>query len=468
MKHYLGLREVPAPSGTEPGDGRIYYEPNRLITGHALLMGQSGTGKTTESKRILTTAANSGITVDAFDVHDEMEGLEGATAIRFSQHTRYGMNPLALKQDVHTGGPGRQIDLLVRLIKQISPWLGVRQESIVRNLCWEAYAAHGIKQDEPRTWQRTNATEQERVRQISSGSFLSSRRFYPTLEDVRELAQKKIIALAIGGSNDAVAAYTELRNATAKLHRLTTTTPRDEVEEGKLDLRVAEAKTRYKAAAEAWSESLTTGRELDEVMRYRSVDELQSILIRLDLLNDTGILRSNPPPFGDSTLRVHQLKSLTDEQQILYVRMELQRVFEGCKNLGPMRDNEPIRRMAYVDEAHRFFTKDPSDVINQIAKEARKFGLALVCASQQPTDFPRDFLSNVGATIVCGIHASFWRSSEGLLGISEDMLGRVRPRDLVAIKLQRARESNARFMLVHVPNMGTLAGRRAAMAANAA
>lgn len=469
MRHFIGLQEASPGSGQAPV--KVSYEPASLITGHCLVVGMSGTGKTTETMRLMNSAAAAGMRVDAYDVHDELGSLARSTAITFSQHTRYGNNPLALSDDVHTGGPARQVEQLVRLIKQVSPWLGVRQESVLRNLCDDTYAAHGIFQDTPRTWRRRNVTENERMTLLSSKLFKESKQYYPTLEDLREFARQKTAGLALGGDNKAMTAYYELKGAVARLHRLAggLDKAKHELEAQKLSAKLEDAKARYKEASCEWAEALETGRELEDILKYKSVDELQGVMLRLDLLNSNGIFRSNPPPFGDATVRVHQIKSMTAEQQVLYVRMEVQRSFDEVKLLGPIADGQSPRRMIYVDEAHRFFSKDPSDPLNVASKESRKFGLALVCASQQPTDFPRDFLTNCGAVLLTGIHGSYWKSSEGLLGINEGTLSRVRPREVVAVKLQRAKEANAPFVLVAVPNQGTISGRQArAIAASAA
>nr|WP_211119504.1 helicase HerA-like domain-containing protein [Thiothrix fructosivorans] len=60
------------------------------------------------------------------------------------------------------------------------------------------------------------------------------------------------------------------------------------------------------------------------------------------------------------------------------------------------RSGTELRHVIFLDEAHKFFSKDNDDIINVMAREARKFGIELWCASQNPTDFPDSFLTNVG------------------------------------------------------------------------
>jgi DNA helicase HerA-like ATPase len=60
------------------------------------------------------------------------------------------------------------------------------------------------------------------------------------------------------------------------------------------------------------------------------------------------------------------------------------------------RSGTELRHVIFLDEAHKFFSKDDDDIINVMVREARKFGIGLWCASQNPTDFPDSFLTNVG------------------------------------------------------------------------
>ena len=70
-------------------------------------------------------------------------------------------------------------------------------------------------------------------------------------------------------------------------------------------------------------------------------------------------------------------------------------------------------------------------------------------------------------TLLTGIHVSYWRQSSNLLGITEPILARVKPQDVIAVKLQHTRETNAPFITVTVPNERTLRGRQAAAYARA-
>ena len=92
----------------------------------------------------LASAARSGAEIDIFDAHDEFNSIPNTTSCMFSQATGYGYNPLVLDTNTHTGGVNSQVDFFVRLIKNVTPQFGVKQEGVLRHLLVDTYAAHNI------------------------------------------------------------------------------------------------------------------------------------------------------------------------------------------------------------------------------------------------------------------------------------------------------------------------------------
>lgn len=461
MEHYIGLNEYQLRQQKQTP---VKYDPAMLINGHVLLCGMSGTGKSHQSMRFLESAESSGVEIDVFDVHEEFERLRGATACRYSQATGYGFNPLVLDTDPHTGGVQNQVNFLVNLVRQVSPQFGAKQEAALRYLLTDTYAANWIFQDNPSSWRRQCITERERERIIAERKYSELRNYYPTLADLESYGRRKVMALTIGGDNKSIAAYEALARVKSKLNSAVTRRNKAVTDEEvqRLENQVIELKAKSIDAYQAFVEAMQTGREMDDVIKYDSVDVLKSVMQRLEILNSTGIFRSNTPPFGDARVRVHQIKSLQTEQQVLFVKLRLREIFERWKRKGPTTE---LRHVIFLDEAHKYFTEDEDDIINVIAKEARKFGIALWCAAQSPTVFPESFLTNVGATVLLGIHASYWKRAATMLRISEDTLKWIRPKEVLSIKLMRDGQSDPPFTNVVVPNPSTEYGRRAAAVA---
>jgi hypothetical protein len=462
VKHFLGLSEYGIKQKKE--EYGIFYEPERLINSHMLLCGMSGTGKSYQSLRFLECAARSGIELDVFDVHEELHHLPGAVACKYSQATGYGHNPLVLDTDPHSGGVTRQIDFVVRLIKEVTPQFGAKQEAALRNLLGDVYLASGIYPDNARSWQRQRITERERTAIVEARRYSDLRQYYPTLEDLRSYARRKIIALTIGGDNKCVSAYEELTRLRSRLSSLQSkyAKERKDDEIKKIEGQIADVKAKCIAVYAEFVDAMQTGREVDDILKYDSVDVLTSVMQRIDLLNSNGIFRSNEPPFGDARVRIHQIKSLSDEQQKLFVKLRLREIFERLKQQGPTATGTELRHVVFIDEGARFFVDEPDDIINVVSRESRKFGLGLWCAAQQPTAFPEDFLTNVGATILLGIHSSYWKRAASMLRITEDTLRFIKAKEVMSVKLQKEGQGDPPFLNVIVPNPSNELGRRAA------
>lgn len=243
----------------------VYYEPENLINAHMLLCGMSGTGKSWQSKRFLDSAAAAGLEVDVFDVHDELDGIRGSAAVRYSQATCYGYNPLELDTDPHTGGVNRQVDWLVRLIKEVTPQLGVKQEACIRHLLHDTYLMSGIYPDNPRSWQRERITEQLRREITDARQWAQLRQYYPTLDDLMSYGKRKLIALTLGGDNKSIIALEGLMKNFKRLNTLQGkyAKARSDEEIDKLQKGIETAKEHCTSSYGGFIEAMQTGRELE-------------------------------------------------------------------------------------------------------------------------------------------------------------------------------------------------------------
>lgn len=462
MKHYFGLNEyMLRQQGREQP---VQYIPSQLINAHLMLCGMSGVGKSHQLKRLLNSASRCGVGIDVFDVHEELHDIHGARAVKYSQSTGYGFNPLVLDLDPHSGGVNRQADFLVGLIRQVTTQFGSKQEAALRNLIVDVYAAKGIFPENARSWARKNISEAERKRLIEQRQFQQLREYYPTLGDLLEYAERKVLTMLFGGDNKAMNALEALAKLNQRLQaqNMKFNKTRDvEAERAKLEEQIQRQEDK---CIEAYSEAVKAkpARECASLIKYDSKDVLISVVQRLQILASSGIFNANAPDFGGSSVRVHQIKSLSDDQQVLFVKLRLREIFDECKRLGPTPTGTEVRRVVVLEEAPKYFTEDKDDVVNVIAREARKFGLGLWCAAQSPTAFPQDFVTNCGAKILLGIDASFWKGTMAKMRISEDGLKYIKAKEVISVKLHREGQSDPPFTNVVVPNPGSEAGRKAA------
>lgn len=464
MEHVFGLNEYQIRQQKKVE--LVVYDPSKLLNAHCVLAGMSGTGKTFQSVLMLNSASRDGVELDVMDVHDELDVVAGSRAVMFSQATGYGYNPLVLVTDPHTGGVNRQADFIVKLVRQVTTQFGSKQEAALRNAIIDCYFARGIYPDNPRSWVKQQISDAHRRQLIADRRWGDLRNYYPTLQDLMEFIDYKIRALKIGGNNRVQTLLDLVEKAHVKLQKLLGKQTRaaqsvDQEEKAKLEGQV-------QTATEKWRESMEEyvaggpGRELGDMIKYDSADVLISVRQRLEILSAAGIFNANEAPFGQSRARVYQIKSLSTEQQVLFVKLRLQAIFEKCKRAGATPSGTELRHVVFLDEAPKYFTDDDDDIINIISREGRKFGLGLWCAAQEPTSFPQAFITNCGAKILLGIDASFWKKTIQTMRATEEGLKFIKPKEVIYVKLHAEGKADPPFINVQVPNPATYYGRLAA------
>ena len=462
MRHYLGLSEYKLRR--ESSDFPIYYEPEKLINGHLMLCGMSGTGKSFQSKRLLESAARAGLEVDVFDVHEELDDIPGAVAVKYSQATGFGYNPLVLDVDPHAGGVYRQADFIVGLIRQVTTQFGSKQEAALRNLIIDLYMTKGIFADNAKSWVKKEITERQRADLIQQRRWQELRDYYPTLTDLMEYSERKVLTIMFGGDNKAMSSLEALCRMNSRLNSLQMKAARNALNSEEQEKLEKQINAQVEKVIEAFSKAVQNNptREPKDLIKYDSKEVLVSVIQRLQVLSSAGIFNANAPDFKGSKVRVHGIKSLSDDQQKLFVKLRLREIFEQCKKQGATKTGIELRHVIFLDEAPKYFTEESDDIINIVSRESRKFGLGLWCAAQEPTSFPQSFITNCGAKFLLGIDASFWRGAIQKMRITEDGLKYIKAKEVLAAKLQREGQSDPPFGNVIVPNPRSDAGRRAA------
>jgi len=444
MEHRFGLNEFQL----KRRDSRVEvrYRPAELINGHVLMTGMSGVGKSYQLRAMVGSALAHGLEVDIFDVHDELD-VDGASVARFSESTGYGFNPLVLNPDPHSGGVRKRINELVRLVGGKRA-LGVKQEAALRHLLQDVYTLSGCYSDRPESWRKQEISESRKQELLQEKNFAALRKYYPMIDDLLNYADRKLKALYIGSDSDAVTALDAVNRQAGALNRLVNKLQRpgnEDEEKERIERGLEAAKEKAVDLFSRYVERIETGRELADVMKYGSRDVLQGVIERVHGLNASGIFRSNPPPFGDSRVRCYQIKSLSLDEQKVFVASRIEAIFRRRKDAGLSPD---LKHVLVLDEAHKFIDEDPENPVNVVVKEARKFGLALWAASQSPTHFSEDFLANVGTTVLLGIHPMYWDMACRKLRIEPKVLKYIKPREVAAIKMQGIGSVESRFQNV--------------------
>jgi hypothetical protein len=439
MKIQLGLDDYANRQRNEKLP--VYWDSREVVNGHILLVGKSGTGKTHTLRKFIrdgiASAHGRPARFHVMDVHGDIE-IPGCSSVMFSESTDYGLNPLKINPDPSFGGIRKRTQsFLSTLNRTQSRELGTKQEAVLRNIVLDLYAANGFYADKPESWRLEDGV---------------ARRFpkkYPNIEDCYRYAYAKLKQMYLGADSKTVKVLEEVNRKTSSLQsRLKKLNNAKDEECEKLEADIAKLSDQ---TIEAFSEYITgikTGQEIDTLLKYDSKDVLKSVVDRLENMKATGLFKNRLPPFDyRNPVWRYDLCALNEEEKRMFVEFCLQDLFASAMQRGPVDD---IMDVMVLDEAHLFFRDDEDNIVNTIAKEGRKFGLALFCASQSPTHFSDDFVANVASKIILGIDQMFWDAAARKMRIDPKMLGYLVPQQTITAQINNKGSSKSAFRQIYV------------------
>lgn len=414
----------------------VYWDSEKIVNAHMIIAGKSGTGKTYRIRDILNQlvkqADPSKLRIHILDIHGDID-IEGASVVKFSEQTRYGFNPLVINPDPDFGGVRKRIQSFISTLGRTGHRLGSKQENVLRNILQEVYYANGFRDDDNSTWV------------IQKGS----NRKNPTLEDVLRYANYKLKGMFLGTSSRCISTLEKLNKTQAKINNKIKFAKNNEYDKSLIEETQSEIDALKDQALEQFKtylDSINTGSELKDLLTYDSKDVLKSVVDKLDNLYNIGIFTRNIPPFDlKNPLWRYDLRALGKNEKTLFVSFLLENIFKMAVQRGEQND---VREIVIIDEAHLFITDDEDNPINTIAKEARKFGLGIIAASQSVTHFSVDFLSNVATKIILGLDEMFWNSAANQLKIPEQKLKDIIPHKNLLVQMVNKGSSRSGFLLL--------------------
>lgn len=418
----------------------VIWDSERVINGHMLIMGKSGTGKTYTLKKILDQIQEqsqnqnkTNVRVHIMDVHGDIE-VPGASTVKFSESTQYGFNPLMINPDPDFGGVRKKIQSFIAALNRTQMKLGSKQEAVLRNILIDLYAANGFYEGQPKSWLLNDGVTRKYAKK------------YPTLSDAAKFANYKLKSMFLGTSSKAVGSLEALNRKVGQFY-----VKQKNLHKSFSDLEKKAMEDEIKKTAEEAQElynnylnSIQTGMELTDLIKYDSKEVMKSVVERLENLNAIGIFKSEAPPFDPRcNIWRYDIRSLSADEKKLFVSFMLEAIFLLCVQRGVQND---IREIIVLDEAHNFFNDEPDNITNVISKEARKFGTAMICASQSPLHFSDDFIANVGTKIILGLDQMFWDGSVRKLKIEQAALEWIVPHYKMVIQINNKAELRNRFI----------------------
>lgn len=427
------------------GNPSVIWDSQKVINGHMLLVGKSGTGKTYTFRNViqqLQEQSRGKLRVHIIDVHGDID-IENASTVKFSESTNYGFNPIAINPDPDFGGVRKKIQSFIAALNRSTAKLGHKQESVLRNILVDLYNANGFYDGRPDTWRIVDLSG----RPITVNG---KDKKNPTLSDAYRYANFKLRGMFLGTSNKSVAHLEQLNRKVMGFYKKQKTYIKatSDSEKQSVEKEILDIKQQCIESYSSYIQSIENGMELSDLIRYDSKDVMKSVVEKLENLNAIGIFKPEPPPFNpNASVWRYDIKALNLPEKKLFVSFVLDNIFYKRVEEGVQDD---LREIIILDEAHNFFSDDTDNIVNIIAKEARKFGLGLFCASQSPTHFSEDFISNVGTKIILGIDQTFWNGSVQKLKIEQSALEWIVPHKKMVLQINNKGELRNKFIWAHI------------------
>ncbi|ODP35027.1 helicase HerA domain-containing protein [Pandoraea sp. ISTKB] len=426
------------------------------------------------------------------------EGL--VHTINFGEQTQYGLPPLDLLDDPE-GGPRKRANAFINLLQRQGA-LGPKQKTALYRLLIDLYKQHGFMVDDPKTWslsydpRRTrsrNVTprpgmlalpnlnwfdksegEKDEIRQEYGVKFngetkcweisqdhpkaseaverwgeAGGKRF-PTLADVRRHLWDRLVMMKTGQSAPAIRSFDKVMSLATKRAKLRArkfdSAGAEDLD--KLEGMIGKAQAEAVDAFKDGIEKVDSGQELEELLLWDSADAVKGLFDRIEALERSGIFKGVAPPFDENVpIWRYNIKSLSDDEQQLFVDVLLERIFLEAKSRG---EADGPDTFILFDEAHKFVVDDGDHIINRIVKEARKFGVGMIMGSQAFIHFSDDLLMSSGVKLVLGCPEMYRESMRRKLGLDMiDMrsgkrvnpLSLIRPKDTAMLSMATAGEN---------------------------
>jgi len=408
----------------------VNWVSDKVINGHFVLVGGSGTGKTYNIRKILKQLIKEDpeLKIHIIDVHGDIDiGEEITSSISFSETSDYGLQPLEISSDIEFGGVRKKIATLVSTLNNTTRQLGSNQETVFRTLLTDLYRASGFYQEDYKTWSldydpRKNAKH---------------KKVYPTLTDLKLFAKFKLEQMYMGASSTAVRELEVLNKNVKKFDALSKKlkqTENSKDEHDKLLDKFDKVKETVKETYVNYIDNITTGRELEDILKYDSMDTIKRVYERIEAMLATGIFKSTKPKFDETKpIKRYVIKSLNTEEQVMFAEILLEQLFVEAKTIG---EREGLKTLIVIDEAHIFVKDDNDHIINIIFRESRKFALGLMLASQSFGHFSEDIIANAATKLILGIDEMYHAASANKLRIEAKRFSYIIPQKTAMVQIK--------------------------------
>ena len=415
----------------------IVIDYKKTINPHAIITGDTGSGKTFLLKHMIyyLTRNNPNIRIHVIDSHGDIR-IPGESYIKFSETEPVGLQPLKISADPDFGGVRKKVNSFIEIINRNSTRkMGDIQIATLENILYDLFARNDFYPDNPRSWNVNHSTRD-----------LKYKKKYPTLDDLYRFVAYKLKEQAFGINWSVLNQINELERQLSQLKKKFKQEAKaaydEEVE--KIKANIVVLKEKIKQTFSTVIDGMETGNEIDDFFKYESQDTLKSIFLRIQNLKNTGIFKATEPNFDiNKPVWRYDIKSLSISEKRMFVDFLFEDIFLRKKEQGIQQiPNEFI----VLDEASIYVQDiDDDHIIKVIEREARKFGLGLIMATQSLEHFPSDVIQSSATKILLGVDVTMVEKTARKLQIKKEEIKYIIPkqRGIIQIKTSGNIQANA-------------------------
>jgi len=407
----------------------IVIDYSKTINPHTIITGDTGSGKTFLLKHMiyhLTKNKNNNIRVHVIDSHGDI-AIPNESYIKFSETERVGLQPFKISPDPDFGGVRKKVQRFIEIINRNSTRkMGDIQIATLENILYDLYARNDFYADNPDSWNINNNIRD-----------LKYKKKFPTLDDLYRFVAYKLKEQAFGINWSILNQINELEKQLSQLKKKfkkESKTISDE-EKNKIKANIVTLKQKIKNTFSNVIDGMESGNEIDDFLKYESQEILKSIFLRIQNLKNTGIFKAQEPNF-DPKKQVwrYDIKALSINEKRMFVDFLLEDIFLRKKEEGIKKIPDEF---IVLDEAS-IYVQDINDdhIIKIIEREARKFGLGLIMATQSLEHFPSDVIQSSATKILLGVDVTMIEKTARKLQIKKEDVKYIIPRKRGLIQIK--------------------------------
>ncbi len=407
---------------------RIDLDDDSLTNSHILLSGGSGTGKTTLLKRILDYQRSRDKVIIVIDFHGDMD-IEDENLIEFTPtDSPNAINPFELELDPKKGGVDIQAESITLMLGTYffdKGRITKKQENTLEKLIKDTYGARGIFQNDKETWTKTPPTMKDLYLIftfiLSGGSSGGSDANDSNAERLLD-AVSELVAMLLQKDNEEAKSYGQ------KLFIMSGYI-KDVLEEDE------DNDYQNKEEDPFFDSGLDFSHiDLDYYMQKSNYKTLETLFSYIEKVANLSIFNGKAPVLKKGINRIDMSaftsigKPLTAKFLGEFIAQKFFRAsmirgeYSKLENTGK---NKKCDRVLVFDESKLALPtgmekENAYNIMNRIVTESRKYGLALILASQRLNHYSEEILSNIHTKILLGAKSNDYKNVARVFGVKED------------------------------------------------